>query len=125
MRSSVPISATKTRQDFILPSDIHKSYGVKDIPGIEVLDIAVSNKKDKKYAITVKYDGITKTIHYGSSNYGQYEDKTPLSAFEDSNHYDEKRRRSYLARSSKISDSTGLAANNPFSANRYSIITLC
>ena len=109
---------------FIIPLDIHKEYGVEEIPGIEVINIEQSNNKDKKYAITVRYQGVTKTIHYGNSNYEQYQDRTPVKAFSHADHYDEQRRRSYLARSSKITNSTGLAANDPFSANRYSIITL-
>ena len=110
--------------NFIIPLDIHKEYGVEDIPGIEVINIEQSTHKDKKYAITIRYQGITKTIHYGNSDYEQYQDRTPIKAFSHADHYDEKRRRSYLARSSKITNSNGLAANDPFSANRYAIITL-
>lgn len=110
--------------DFIKPLDIHKEYGVIDIPGIEVVNIEKSTHADKKYAITVKYQGITKTVHYGNSDYQQYHDRTPIKAFTNADHNDEKRRRSYLARASKIMNSMGLAANDPFSANRYAIITL-
>lgn len=110
--------------NFILPLEIHKSYGVIDIPGIRVVEIKESSRAGKKYAITITYNGITKTIHYGNSHYQQYEDRTPIKAFIHMDHHDNGRRKSYLARSSKITDSTGLAANNPFSANRYSIITL-
>jgi hypothetical protein len=110
--------------NFIKPLDIHKQYGVIDIPGIEVINIEISNKKDKKYAITVKYDGITKTLHYGNSDYQQYHDRTPIGAFSSSDHNDEGRRKSYLSRSSKITNKYGLAANDPFSPNRYAIITL-
>ena len=110
--------------EFIIPLEIHKQYGVIDIPGIEVLNIEKSQRSGKKYAITIRYNGTTKTIHYGNSDYQQYEDRTPIKAFSSMNHHDEKRRRAYLARSSKITDYTGLAANNPFSPNRYSIITL-
>jgi len=109
---------------FILPLDIHKKYGVVDIPGIEVIDIKPSTRRDKKYAITIRYNGITQTIHYGNSNYQHYEDRTPIKAWSSSNHHDMNRRYAYLARSSKISNSSGLAANDPFSPNRYAIITL-
>ena len=110
--------------DFIVPLDIHKQYGVIDIPDIQVIQIEPSNHKDKKYAITVKYQGQIRTIHYGNSNYQQFADRTPIKAFSFADHNDWQRRRSYLARSSKITNSQGLAANDPFSANRYSIITL-
>jgi hypothetical protein len=126
MPSPFPVNRQNVTIDsnFITPLDIHKEYGVEEIPGIEVIKIEQSNNKDKKYAITVRYQGVTKTIHYGNSNYEQYQDRTPIKAFSHADHYDEQRRRSYLARSSKITNSTGLAANDPFSANRYSIITL-
>lgn len=116
--------AEEPQQDFIIPLDIHKHYGVVNIPGIKVLNIKKSKKSNKKYSITISYGGVEKTIDYGNSDYQQYEDRTPVGAFTDSNHYDDTRRRAYLARSSKITDKTGYAANNPFSANRYSIITL-
>lgn len=121
---SINKKSTNLNTDFIQPLDIHKSYGVIDIPGIEILNIKKSNKSDKKYEITVRYNGIIKTIHYGNSNYQQYKDRTPIGAYTEYDHNDEQRRRSYLARASKITDSFGLAANNPFSPNRYSIITL-
>ncbi len=109
---------------FIIPLSIHKSYGLVDIPGIEVLNIEPSSRKDKKYVITIKYNGEVKKIHYGNSDYQHYEDRTPLKTFSSSDHHDDTRRKSYLARASKITDFQGYAANNPFSANRYSIITL-
>ena len=111
-------------QDFIIPLDIHKQYGVIDIPGIKIKYIQVSSHNDKKYSITVEFNNITKTIHYGNSNYQQYEDRTPLKHFSYLDHHDETRRKSYLARSSKITNFTGYACNDPFSPNRYAIITL-
>lgn len=125
-RTLAPVQANTSGniKSFIIPLDIHMNYGVIDIPGIEVISIEQSTRAKKKYAITIKYDGVTKTIHYGNSDYQQYEDRTPVKAFSGSDHHDNTRRNSYLARASKIQDSTGLAANNPFSANRYSIITL-
>lgn len=110
--------------DFIIPLPIHKQYGVVDIPGIEVIDIKPSSQGDKKYAITVKYNGVTKTVHYGNNNYQHFEDRTPVKAYSYMDHHDEGRRRSYLARSSKITNKSGYAANDTFSANRYAIITL-
>jgi hypothetical protein len=124
--ASVPTVYSKQSlsNDFIQPLPIHKEYGVIDIPGIKVINIAPSTRANKKYAITVEYKGVTKTIHYGNDDYGHYEDRTPLKTYAYLNHYDEKRRRSYLARSSKITSKYGDAANYPFSANRYAIITL-
>lgn len=115
---------TTDDSSFIEPLAIHREYGVIDIPGIVVINIQESTHKGKKYAITVQYQGRTSTIHYGNPDYEQYEDRTPLRAFSNQDHHDEKRRRSYLARSSAITDYQGLACNNPFSANRYAIITL-
>lgn len=110
--------------NFIKPLPIHKEYGVMDINGIFVKNIEPSSRTGKKYAITIEYQGKVKTLHYGNSDYEQYEDRTPLKAFSQLDHHDERRRRAYLARSSKISNSNGLAANDPFSPNRYAIITL-
>jgi hypothetical protein len=109
---------------FIQPLPIHKEYGVIDIPGIQVVNIKASTHKDKKYAITVRYNGVTETLHYGNSDYQQYEDRTPLREFAYLDHHDDGRRRSYLARASKIRKGDHLACNDPFSANRYAIITL-
>jgi len=109
---------------YIIPLDIHREYGIIDIPEIDVINIEKSTRSGKKYAITVKYQGIVKTIHYGNSEYQQYHDRTPIKAFSYADHNDERRRRSYLARASKITNVNGLAANDPFSANRYAIITL-
>jgi hypothetical protein len=110
--------------NFIKPLAIHKQYGIIDINGINVIKIEQSTRANKKYAITIEYGGVTKIIHYGNSNYEQYEDRTPVKAFSNLDHHDERRRNAYLARSSKITNSNGLAANDPFSPNRYSIITL-
>jgi len=110
--------------NFIKPLPIHKEYGVIDINEIVVKKIEKSSRANKKYAITIEYEGKVKTIHYGNSDYEQYEDRTPLKEFSYLDHHDEKRRRAYLARSSKITNSGGLAANDPFSANRYAITTL-
>jgi hypothetical protein len=115
--------ATASRS-FIDPLPIHKSYGVVDIPGIRVINLAVSTRAHKKYAITVEYEDEVKTLHYGAKEYQQYMDRTPLNAFEYLNHYDDRRRMSYLARASAIRTMNGLACNDPFSPNRYAIITL-
>jgi hypothetical protein len=127
-RSETRGSMSKSQQiisnDFIQPLSIHKEYGVIDIPGINVIDIVPSKRANKKYAITIEYKGTTKTIHYGNDDYQHYEDRTPLKTYANLNHYDDKRRRSYLARSSKITRGSEYAANDPFSANRYAMITL-
>jgi hypothetical protein len=118
------IEKSRINNDFINPLPIHKEYGVIDIPGIKIIDIKPSSHIDKKYAITVEYNGVTKIIHYGNSNYQHYEDRTPIKTYSYLDHHDEKRRRSYLARASKIRKGFNFAANDPFSANRYAIITL-
>ena len=110
---------------FITPLNIHTEYGVQNIPDIEVLEITQSSRKNRKYAITVRFQDITKTIHYGDPRYQQFEDRTPNSLFSTLNHHDNIRRKSYLARSSKIHNKNKeLTCNDPFSGNRYSIITL-
>lgn len=105
------------------PLQIHKKYGVLDIDGIEILKIEPGSAF--KYKILVKYQGQTKWVLFGDPNYQQYRDRTPLAYWKDLNHGDSVRRNSYLARASKIVDSSGnLTCNNPFSANRWSIILL-
>ena len=110
--------------DFINTLKIHRHYGVVDLP-VEFIDIQSSSRKNQKYMITVKHQGVTKTIHYGDKRYQQYEDRTPDDEYFILNHHDLKRRNSYLARASRIRNKNGdLTCNDPFSANRYSIITL-
>ena len=68
-------------------------------------EIYISPLKEKKYLIINKDDG--KKTHFGNINYEDY-----------TKHKDDKRRASYLARSTKI---RGNWANNKFSANNLSI----
>lgn len=105
------------------PLQIHKKYGLVDIPNVEVLKIEPGT--NSKYKITVKYNNRTEVIPFGDPNYEHYRDRTPLANWQRLNHGDSVRRNSYLARASKIVDGTGrLTCNNPFSANRWSIILL-
>jgi hypothetical protein len=75
-----------------------------------------SNKKGKKLMVTVN----NKTIHFGSADYGHYFDRTGLLPVS-GNHEDDKRRLSYLKRSSKIKNADGFTINNPESANYHAI----
>jgi hypothetical protein len=77
---------------------------------------SLSSNKNKK--LKVEVDG--KTIHFGDTRYEHFFDKTGLLP-KSQNHNDDKRRTSYLARASKIKDSTGLASDNPKSANYHAI----
>ncbi len=77
---------------------------------------SLSTNKNKKLKVVV--DG--KTIHFGDSRYEHYFDKTGLLP-KSQNHLDDKRRKAYLDRASKIKDSTGLAMNNPKSANYHAV----
>jgi hypothetical protein len=67
-------------------------------------------KGDKKMSVYVMKDGKKKLIHFG---YSKMQDFTQ--------HKDEKRRKSYLARSAGIRDKSGkLTANDKNSANYWS-----
>jgi hypothetical protein len=78
---------------------------------------SLSTNKNKKLKVVVD----NKTIHFGDSRYPEhFFDRTGLLP-KSNNHGDEKRKASYLARASKIKDSTGLAKNNPKSANYHAI----
>ena len=76
-----------------------------------------STRKNKKYM--VNYDH--KWIHFGDTRYDQYEDKA-LGLYKDQNHYDKKRRASYLKRAKGIKDKNGkLTYLNKTSPNYYSV----
>ena len=106
------------------PLKIHKDYGVLELP-VEVLSIRPSSRKFKKYEIVVSYGDAQKSLHFGDKRYEQFHDRTPDGTYERQDHGDEDRRRSYLARSSKIRNKNGeLTCNDPFSPNRYSILLL-
>jgi hypothetical protein len=105
------------------PLTEHKKYGLVDIPGVQVLSLVPGTSS--KYKIVVKYNGATKTINFGDPSYQQYRDRTPLANYHRLDHGDNLRRKSYLARASAIRDSNGnLTCNDPFSANRWSILLL-
>ena len=77
----------------------------------------LSDKKDKKLFTIVK--GVK--IYFGDANYQHYYDKSSILP-KSSNHLDEKRKASYIARASKIKDKSGaLTANNPNSPNYHSL----
>ena len=109
----------------IKPQSIHTQYGIKPLEGIKLIKLEKSSRKHSKYAITIQYKDQTRKVHYGDKRYQQFHDRTSLHLYDDLNHQDSKRRHNYLARSSKILNSSGdLTCNDPFSPNRYSIITL-
>ena len=84
---------------------------------IENYEYFLSDKKDKKLFTIVN----GKKIYFGDSNYQHYYDKTGLLA-KSQNHLDEKRKKSYLARASKIKDKAGnLTVNDPTSPNYFSM----
>ena len=80
-------------------------------------DYQISNLPEKK--LMVKVNG--KTIHFGAAGYEHYNDKTGLLP-KSLNHGDEKRRESYLARSTHIKLKNGkLAKDDITSANYHAI----
>jgi hypothetical protein len=81
---------------------------------------SLSDKPNKKLKVIV--DG--KVIHFGDSRYEHFFDSTKLLPTK-LNHGDEKRRKEYLARASKIKDKDGnLTVNDPTSANYHSVRVL-
>lgn len=84
---------------------------------IDKYEYFLSDKKDKKLYTIVE----GKKIYFGDTSYQHYYDKTGLLA-KSTNHLDEKRRKSYLARASKIKDKSGnLTSTNPSSPNYHAI----
>lgn len=77
---------------------------------------SLSTNKNKKLKVIVG----SKTIHFGDARYEHFFDKSQLLP-KSQNHGDEKRRKAYLDRATKIKDSTGLAMNNPKSANYHAV----
>ena len=63
------------------------------------MDIQKSTRKNKKYMVII--DG--KKIHFGSSLYPQYKDRTPLKLYSHLDHNDKKRRMNYFKRHSGVS----------------------
>lgn len=105
-------------------TNIHRQFGVVPIDGVEVISLKKSNRVNKKYMITVRYKGMIKTIHFGDTRYGHYEDRTNLKAFSRQDHRDADRRINYLKRATKIRNRNGLSVNDPFSPNRYAVTLL-
>lgn len=82
-----------------------------------------SSAKGKKYSVYVMKEGVKRLIHFGDSNQQQFFDK--IGDFKDLNHNDEKRRKSYLARSKGIKNKEGeLTWKDKNSANHWAIKTL-
>jgi hypothetical protein len=77
---------------------------------------SLSDKKNKKLKVVVD----SMTIHFGDTSYQHYKDRTLLLP-KSQNHGDLKRRENYLARSTKIKDSTGFAYLNPKSPAYHSV----
>lgn len=79
---------------------------------MEVLNIRVSDRKNKKYVADVIINGrLYRNQHFGDTRYQHYRDSTPIKAFSHLDHNDWERRRRYLARhkhndgpSGKLSD---------------------
>lgn len=85
--------------------------------------IEKSTSKTKKYSVYVKgTNGKPKKIHFGQKGYQHFEDTTPLKLYTSSNHYDVKRRESYLKRAKGIKNKDGkLTWKDKNSANYYAI----
>ena len=62
-----------------------------------------SPKKGKKYTAVLKNKktGRTKNVHFGSTSYQQYKDRTGIGAYSHKNHNDPKRRKNFKARMGK------------------------
>jgi hypothetical protein len=78
-----------------------------------------STRKGKKLMVEVQ----GKTIHFGSTEFSHYKDKT--SIWESKDHLDKERKTNYLSRSSGIKNKKGeLTKNDPSSANYHAIRVL-
>jgi len=85
--------------------------------------IEKSTSKNKKYSVYVKNkNGKPKKIHFGQKGYQHFQDSTPLKLYTNLNHYDVKRRESYLKRAKGIKNKDGkLTWKDKNSANYYAI----
>jgi hypothetical protein len=87
---------------------------------IDKFEYFISDKSNKKLYVIVN----SKKIYFGDTNYKHYYDKSSILP-KSENHLDEKRKKSYIARASKIKDKSGnLTANNPNSPNYHSLRVL-
>lgn len=78
---------------------------------------------NKKYRATIynKSGKKVKTLYFGQKGYQQYQDKTPLKAYQNLDHLDKKRRINYRKRHSKILKKDGTPAyQDPLSPSFYS-----
>jgi len=83
---------------------------------IDGYEYSLSKNKNKKLKVVVNGT----TIHFGDDRYSHFKDMSGLLP-KSQNHGDPKRRASYLARATKIKDSTGLAYLNPKSPAYHSV----
>ena len=82
------------------------------------MEFKKSTHKGKKYMVFYN----NKWIHFGQLGYEHFEDKTPLKLYSSLNHFDNKRRASYLSRARGIKDKYGnYTYVNKNSPNYYSI----
>lgn len=66
---------------------------------------------NKKYTVSVIFDdGMYKNVSFGDRRYAQYMDRSPLGLYSHMNHLDDKRRRIYRRRHSKITNRDGVPA---------------
>jgi len=58
----------------------------------------------KKYAVILahKYNGNTRTLHFGDKRYQHYRDSTPLKLYKKLDHLDKTRRERYIKRHKKF-----------------------
>ncbi len=76
---------------------------------MEVLDIRKSKQKNKKYSADVILNGkLYKNVNFGSLNYEQYKDSTPLKLYSYLDHNDKNRRRLYHIRHKHNNGPAGL-----------------
>jgi hypothetical protein len=84
-----------------------------------IFDYEISNLPDRK--LMTKVNG--KTVHFGAAGYQHFHDRTGLLP-ENLNHGDEKRRKSYLARSGAIKLGNGKLAKDDITSPNYHAINI-
>jgi hypothetical protein len=89
--------------------------------GWVLVKMEVSNRKNKKYAATIRRGTATRVVHFGHSAYPQYRDSTRLGKYKAKNHMDPKRRRAYFMRHSGVpTKEKALQKTKKFSARYFS-----
>ena len=69
---------------------------------MKLLNIAKSNRRDKKYVADVLHNGVIhRNVHFGHPSYQQFRDATPLKLYSYLDHNDTERRRRYHLRHKK------------------------